>query len=641
MLPQSGCIISPNSSGRGGGGKGGRGVVSAAQRRALDEIFGRAARFRQRQRKLAHGKSSSDDLMRECGGVYFEKPVEGMVLTASEAALPPPGVGGTVDVEAALPEALQEELRRDGLRLYGPVEATPRPAHMVAPGEYPALVQRLVAAGLVELKSAPALTEVGLFGRFKKPGSTRVLVDGRRGNAALRPPPTCGLPSVSALTTLAVPPGQRLHAAVYDLANFFHALRAPPALQGVYGLPPVTVAGKLLHPHYCTVPMGSSWAMVFAQQGHEEHLRQHSALYRASLRIGAEAVPRCLGVGELAAQPYVDDTPVLGCSAAACNAGMKELAAADLCPSAPQKDQLAGEGGVDIWGVHLTAEGLWTEQAPRARRLLADSKLLARRVGRRVGRGALRHVVGRWCAEAMRFRPLLSLLTPLYWLIGDLPSGSVVLTKAAAECLRTLRGLLPLLQVDPSLPTGSVIASDASDRAGAVVVMEPVDAAVFWRLARLTYYKGRDDLQEAAYQDELGVLIRTVLKPKAAYSWRWTREEDITVREARACYSSIQRATVRGGTGASPGQTAAATAGAGARAGARARAGVGAGGGRRHLALVDNQGVVGAFTKGRSRQPVLNSLIQRLASLYLATGHYVHLVWTPTHLQPADDASRV
>ncbi len=61
---------------------------------------------------------------------------------------------------------------------------------------------------------------------------------------------------------------------------------------------------------------------------------------------------------------------------------------------------------------------------------------------------------------------------------------------------------------------------------------------------------------------------------------------------------------------------------------------------RRHLGLVDNQGVVACVTRGRSRNGRVNSVIRRLAVVSLVTGSSIDLVWVRTTLQLADALSR-
>ena len=61
---------------------------------------------------------------------------------------------------------------------------------------------------------------------------------------------------------------------------------------------------------------------------------------------------------------------------------------------------------------------------------------------------------------------------------------------------------------------------------------------------------------------------------------------------------------------------------------------------RRHLGLVDNQGVVACLTRGRSRNGRVNGVIRRLAAVGLVTGSSFDIVWVPTTLPPADELSR-
>jgi hypothetical protein len=62
--------------------------------------------------------------------------------------------------------------------------------------------------------------------------------------------------------------------------------------------------------------------------------------------------------------------------------------------------------------------------------------------------------------------------------------------------------------------------------------------------------------------------------------------------------------------------------------------------GARHLALVDNQGLVFAMRKGTSSRAEVNHLIQRMGALLLAANSSVYVPWIRTTLMPADAASR-
>ena len=145
------------------------------------------------------------------------------------------------------------------------------------------------------------------------------------------------------------------------------------------------------------------------------------------------------------------------------------------------------------------------------------------------------------------------------------------------------------------------------------MVDSPFTVDDYWALAPFVYYKGRPDLTTPTYHEELGRWL-SVRPFQTQFKWRWSNPaEHIGVKEARALFSGIRRVVLRSG-------------------------------GRinlRHQFLVDNQGVVGAFTRGRSGNNIINSLITRTASILLATSSTLDFIWVPTRFQPADRASRL
>ena len=111
---------------------------------------------------------------------------------------------------------------------------------------------------------------------------------------------------------------------------------------------------------------------------------------------------------------------------------------------------------------------------------------------------------------------------------------------------------------------------------------------------------------------EMGELVRS-FHFETGFGWAWRNPgEHITVKEGRALWVGIQRVVFHSKTSFDA----------------------------RHTFLQDNMGVVGAFSKGRSKQPVLNALIQRTAAVQLTTGGTADWVWCPTAHQPADAPSR-
>ena len=131
-------------------------------------------------------------------------------------------------------------------------------------------------------------------------------------------------------------------------------------------------------------------------------------------------------------------------------------------------------------------------------------------------------------------------------------------------------------------------------------------------MAPYCYHKGRDDLGTEQYRTEMGELVRS-FHFETGFGWAWRNPgEHITVKEGRALWVGIQRVVFHSKTPFNA----------------------------RHTFLQDNMGVVGAFSKGRSKQPVLNALIQRTAAVQLTTGGTADWVWCPTAHQPADAPSR-
>ena len=156
-----------------------------------------------------------------------------------------------------------------------------------------------------------------------------------------------------------------------------------------------------------------------------------------------------------------------------------------------------------------------------------------------------------------------------------------------------------------------MVATDASSSGGGVAISPPVTFEQMSGFFPVCYFKGRDDLASADYRQQLETVMSGCVFP-SSFGWRWKTDEHINVREMRALLVGIQRAVCRSRSALDS----------------------------RHICLVDNTAAVGAFTRGSSRNFVMNSLLRRSASLFLATGGSADGVWVPTDLQPADEPSR-
>ena len=588
---------------------------SAVVTGVLDYIKNRVQQFsRAAQHAWGGEQSLNDDIDLETRGdsqpvlgVQYEDAVH-VKLTASNVSLPKVD-GGQVPLETMLPARWAEQfITGAGIILHGPAPPTPT-YHGVEECEYAGVVAACVEAGVAEYVDTEPAVINGLFGVAKSDGTARVILEARLANAHFLTAPSPDLPRVEALAKLAVPPGERLHGGLLDLDQFYHRLILPERYRDYFGLPAVVLAsGVRKFVRWRTCPMGWSWAVFLSQTAHLHVLRSRSTLMRraASLQV---AVPRLLGPRDVAVGAYIDDLTVLTSSRRRVNRHLRGLRRAEVIPVKEKKYQPAVLGqGTRIWGVELDERG---EFRPIASKLSALLELSAAVVALAFCRPRLlQRLVGKWLWVCLLQRPLLSLFRPLFAQAHS-ARRRVMLWPSSRRALTHLMNLAPLLVVNPARPHGHVLASDASDLGGGVCVAPTVSTTLFWSLASFSYYKGRGDLASAEYSTQLGPLITAAQFPHG-FGWRWRHvQEIIMVKEARALLTSLQR-----GLNSPRGR------------------------GHRHIALVDNQPAVFAFSKGTSSHPIVNSLIQRVAALTLATGSSLDLVWCRSAQQPADAVSR-
>jgi hypothetical protein len=534
-------------------------------------------------------------------------------LTAENAALPPE-CAERVHLVDILPPALVAELARDGVRCMGPQEpesARIRPAMGVEPDEYLGIIRKAVARGVCEWTRTKPESIQGLFGVFKDEEWARVILDCRPANARCRKPPNPLLPLIEILMKLGVEEGEQLYASILDLANYYHTLIMPEEWRTLFGLPSVMIDGVEWWPQWVTLPMGWNWSVYLAQLAHVHQLEQRSTVFQQCHRLGGPLVPRLLRRGMVASEPYLDDLPSLATTCEESNAGLKNMEAAEVVATKAEKVTLARQGAsTRVWGVAVDPNGCLRPPPVKLTSLigLTEAALLVPTLTPR----ALQRLVGRWLWFALHNRMLLSCFSPLFRQARS-RRARLRVWPSSARALRDLIALAPLLVVDPSRRVGQLCATDASDKGGGVVIDRPFTAEDYWELAPLVYYKGRADLLTSEYQERLGGLLRP-RRFATQFLWRWKDpSEHIGVKEGRAMFSGLRRVLLRSGAVI----------------------------GRRHLFLVDNQGVVGAFTRGRSTNSIVNSLIQRTAAALMATASTVDTIWVPTRFQPADRASRV
>jgi hypothetical protein len=124
--------------------------------------------------------------------------------------------------------------------------------------------------------------EVGIFFVKKKNGKLRLILDARKSNVYFRRPPSRNNSSLAALGNVRVHQGDKLYASQYDVKDFFYRLAIPWELSKHFGLPALSwdealevfgevgikgyAPGSRIHPYFCVLPMGFSWAFYLAQE---------------------------------------------------------------------------------------------------------------------------------------------------------------------------------------------------------------------------------------------------------------------------------------------------------------------------------------------------------------------------------------
>ena len=530
-------------------------------------------------------------------------------LTAANVALPAPSAR-RVHLYEVLPPDVVEVLRRDGLRRIGPPPKADFQPAWVAAGEYEGIVRKAVMAGVFELRRTPADSIQGLFGLEKSDLLVRMLIDCRPANLLCWPSPNPKLPLIEVLRLLGVEPGHRLFAALLDLSNYFYALIMPEEWRSLFGLPPLVLDGELVHPVMAVCPMGASFSVFVAQLAHVYILESRSPLFRSSLRLDGPLVPLLVRAGEVASAPMIDDLVSLATTPVVANTALDEFAAVEAVDVKKEKLVHAQAGaGTRVWGQYFDPDGCIRPVPAKLLELTnATRACLARPV---VATRLLLQLCGKWLWLALLHRLLLASFDPLFKQARS-QRRYVQLWPSTAQLLRDLIALSPLLVVDPARLVGQLCATDASTRGGAVVLEPDFTAEDYWTFSPLVYYKGRD-IQSIEYRSELGRLLAKCTF-RAGFGWHWQNmAEHIGIKEMRSMFTGLRRVLLRSGPVL----------------------------GRRHLFLGDNYGVVAGFTRGRSRNRIVNGILRRTSALLLASQSTVDTIWTPTVLQPADRRSRL
>ena len=471
------------------GGSGGGGEAAQASRRSRARLKHSAFYRRLMARLLTRARVycrevpnfegnetsefTEDELVRDLRLSYGGTPLSGpqsrtMLLTPENVSLPPV-TAQKVDIVELLPPEVSADLTMEMVRVFGPPPAVPggvgSSVRGVVAGRYTELVLLLVERGVVELVASPAAATQGVFGVYKKEDVARLILDAQTANALCHLPPSPDLPLIESLLKLVVPPGQRVHLALLDLADYYHCLVMPEDLRALFGLPQIRDAsGTVVYPRWKTLPMGFSWAVYLAQLAHTYTLQQKSATYRQSTSLSGPPLPRFMDTGTLLSGVYIDDVVTGSLSALAANSFLDELHLAETIHAKKEKNQWAGSGAVKVWGILCDAVGCFRPPVEGLSTLIAHTRFFVQ-TQKVISTRVVQRLVGKWLWYALLVRPCLSLFTPLFRQARS-PRRFLRLWPSSLTALQSLIDIAPLLHVDPSRPMGSLVATDSSSKGG-------------------------------------------------------------------------------------------------------------------------------------------------------------------------------
>jgi hypothetical protein len=526
--------------------------------------------------------------------------------------------------------------------------------------EYIALVERMSPLSMLGFTLSPEAVN-GVFTVEKDPATateaatTRLIVNGRNGNARLIDPPTVALPNPGHLSSLLLPPGTVMWKSKTDLSNFYHHIVMPQWLQPFFclpaiarsALPPSAItaapwladlpATTLVYPMCTRLPMGFSHAVAIAQAIHE-HI-----LYRANHLSPRDNLLSL--VSPLLDRPvhniYVDDNTIFSSELpgvtpvrhlAAHNSTLDAYAIAGF-PVKRKKVVEPTLEPMEAIGILATSEGRLSIAPSKVQALVhATLRILRSRecTGRAVGK-----IVGSWTWVMMLRRFALSCFSQSYRFahVADLRTFQV--WPSVKRELAMVMALAPLLVTqlqDAYFPR--VLATDASSMGAGMVATPwcPDLAAALWpsllSVKALPPVPVSQPLADPAVSPAVPQPVQFAFPSRALppfldlqlsslrwsvlASYPWSTPEHINALEMRVVLHALRWLVSH--------PTALCS---------------------RLLLLVDSQVVYYAVRKGRSGSKRLSPILRRIAALSLASSTRPILGWIPSGWNPADAPSRV
>lgn len=551
-------------------------------------------------------------------------PVAVRIERASDVALP--AEAATADMLSLLPPDLaalyssEAALVAGGVDLPGGLAARAR--FHGAPEQYPVLIRRMHAAGMVGFTVTPRAVN-SLFAVPKSDGALRLIVNAKPANEVFVDPAHVELPGPDLLAALRPLPGRDVFVAKCDVDSCFHRMRMPAFLSPFFALPavradsvrdllPASLAGEsLVHPMCLTLPMGWAHSVVVAQAIGEQvcELARLAAADRIT-RTNDTLLSRTRHA------LYIDDAMFFGHDAAdvaRAQARFEAAAASVGLPTNPAKSVAPSRDGVTCIGVLVDGRERTVGVAPdKLELLVGDTRAVLR--GRTCTGRRMAELLGSWTWAMLPVRATLSVFEAAYRFARVARDREYAIWSGVRAELLAAIALAPLMfaRIDAH-DFGFAIASDASSSGLGVVVAPSPSGGGLCALARRSAAAGPavsrpcPRCQHTDATPRVGDVQWTTVA-----SARWRRSgEHINELELRAAHVAVRWAARRDGW-----------------AGSRAQL------------LVDSSVVVGALRKGRSSSHKLLVRLRQVFAITLAHGVQLSPLWVQSAENPADRPSR-
>lgn len=460
--------------------------------------------------------------------------------------------------------------------------------------EYIAILRRMSPLDMITwLEPSEAMCFIGMFAVDKSSSDEdRLIGDARSANALHIKPPKTELPSPEGLTALRVPPGHKVAVAKCDLSVFFYGLRIPAWLVPFFCWPAVKRSDVGLPGEGYVVPAFNRLCMGWS---HAPRIAQLCHLFVVSHGPFDAADEICrtnnlnLRHDRVMWLVYVDDAVLLGLSQKLVEQRLQQLM--DLYRRfqlrvKTSKVVHATTDPVEVLGLEFDGTRLRVglSAVKMTKLLLYTDFVLAQ--GKCSGRD-MEQLVGRWVWAALVRRPLLACFQAVYRFSACAGNKVYNLWPSVAAELRALVHLAPLCVCKlPMHGFPKIIATDASSAGMAVVSLKaskvpPLNDIMARRWVTAIQHRWRWPLTHINHGElsAVSVGVRWVVShPTSVHSWVFL--------------------------------------------------------------ICDSQVVCAILHKGRTSAYRLLGPLRRLWAWVLAADLHLSELWVPTHLMPADQASR-